>query len=74
MTPEEFLGNALKGALIVNPITAPLVISSELGKLVGLGGKKQEPPKAKSQQTGQPESDPNAPPPPLPEWAEQLPP
>ena len=74
MTPQQFAEAALKAVLSGNPLTAPLVLSGELGKLVGLGGEKQEPPKPKSQKTGQPESDPNAPPPPLPDWAEQLPP
>jgi len=75
MTPEEFAETAIKGALILNPLTAPLVLGGGgLGKLVGLGGKKQEPPKPKGQQTGQPGSDPNAPPSPPPEWVRQLPP
>ena len=32
MTPQELLENALEGSLLVNPITAPLVILGQLGK------------------------------------------
>ena len=32
MTPQELLENALEGSLLLNPITAPLVILGELGK------------------------------------------
>jgi len=32
MTPQELLENALEGSLLLNPITAPLVILGQLGK------------------------------------------
>ena len=46
MTPQELLENALKGSLLVNPITAPLVLFGALGATPA--AKKPEQPKVET--------------------------
>ena len=52
MTPQELLENALRGGLLINPITAPLVFFEKLGGgATTPAAKKPEPPKAETPQT-----------------------
>jgi hypothetical protein len=52
MTPQELLEGALRGALLTNPITAPLVFFEKLGGgATTPAAKKPEPPKAEVPQT-----------------------
>ena len=61
MTPQELLENTLKGSLLLNPITGPLVLLGELGKGNAPAAKKPEQPKAETLETPETPEAPEAP-------------